>query len=380
MDDADVFALAALAQEGLGPGRLARLRAAFGSLASASRAAAAGRNPPDGVPDDAFARLTQLDLVGARGRLEEARAAGVTVVGWEHPAYPAPLRVIPRPPQLLFVQGTLPPVLAQPVHRVRTAAIVGTRRPTGRGKELAHELAASLAQLSVCVVSGLALGIDAAAHEGALAAGGRTVAVLGGGHGHLHPPAHRGLADRMLAAGGAVISEHLPDVRPDRHHFPHRNRIVSGLARLVVVVEAGLRSGTASTVDHALEQDRQVFACPGRPGDPSVAGTLRFLSEGAHVVADLEDVLMHFRDGAAAAPPHPPDAILEALAPVDEATLDDLGRALNEGAATLLARLTALELSGAVVRTAAGRYRLAAEIRRRYHVGAAASVPERKRS
>lgn len=368
--------MAALAVEGLKAGRLAILRDAFGTLPAAVAAATAGIRPPAHVPATAFGRLAELDLTSAERVARGVRSAGVDILCWDDPRYPAPLWSAPQaPPALLYLQGTLPATYVLPAHRVRAAAVVGTRRPTGRGRALARELATALAALGVTVVSGLALGIDAAAHEGALDGDGPTVAVLGGGHGRLHPPSHRGLARRILEADGAILSEHPPDRQPERHAFPNRNRLVSGLARLVVVVEAALQSGTASTVDHAIDQHRDVFACPGRPGDPSVAGTLRYLRDGALIVSELEDVLFRFRHGAGHASAvagrgsgplgAEDDALLATLYGSEEATLDDLVARLDIPVAPLMVRLTRLELRGAVVRTAAGHYRLGADERRR---------------
>lgn len=313
------------------------------------------------------------------------RRAGVEVLCWEDARYPAPLwHSAHPPPPLLYVTGSLPATFTTAAPRVRAAAVVGTRRATARGLALARELAGELARLGVTVVSGLALGIDGAAHLGALEGDGVTVAVLGGGHAHLHPPSHRPLARRLLAAGGAIVSEHAPDVRPQPHTFPVRNRIISGLSRLVVIVEAGIRSGTNSTAAYACEQHRDVFACPGRPGDPSVAGTLALIRDGALLLTELEDVLFRFRAEAASpghadsrdapAPGRPLGAqglsagdasLLQALYRVDEASMDALELALRTGAADLASRLTRLELRGLITRTASGRYRLVASERER---------------
>ncbi|MEJ2666954.1 MAG: DNA-processing protein DprA, partial [Deinococcales bacterium] len=371
---------------GMGPRRLALLREVYGTLAAAVAGAERGAPAPSGFPSALFRALPgSLDRVRAARELDVARHTGVEVLCWDDARYPAPLWYGPQPPPpLLYLQGALPVTFAVTAPRVRAAAVVGTRRATGRGLALARELAGALARLGVTVVSGLALGIDGAAHVGALEAEGSTVAVLGGGHAHLHPPSHRPLAKRLLAAGGALVSEHAPDVRPQPHAFPLRNRIVSGLSRLVVIVEAGIRSGTNSTAEYAHAQHRDVFACPGRLGDPSVAGTLALIRDGALLLTELEDVLFRFRaepgDPAYAADrkPLPPgrspaarglsaadDGVLQVLYHVDEATLDALGLALRAGAADLAPRLTRLELRGLIARTASGRYRLAAGERER---------------
>ena len=371
MTDPAVLTLAALEADGVGAGRLLQLRDAFGTVAAGIDAALQGADPPARFPRALFHRVPhRLDLRSAARRVAGLRGAGIEVVCWDDPRYPAPLWLDDEaPPALLYLWGTLPAALARPAHRVRAAAIVGTRRPTGRGLALARELAASLAALDVVVVSGLALGIDGAAHEGALDGAGPTVAVLGGGHRYLHPPTHRSLARRIVRAGGAVLSEHPPEVRPERHFFPERNRLVSGLSRLVVVVEAGLRSGANSTAEHALRQHRDVFACPGRPGDPTVAGTLRLVRDGALLFTEHDDVLFRFRaePGAPRRPRPPPspasgpgqDRLLVALYGFEEATVDEVSATAGLAVPAALAGLTTLEMRGAVVRTLAGRYRLA---------------------
>jgi len=377
MDDAAVLTLAALEADGVGAGRLLQLRDAFGTVAAGIHAAVRGADPPPSFPRALFRGLPhRLELRAAARRVRAIRGAGLDAVCWDDARYPAPLWLDEEaPPPLLYLWGTLPGALSRPARRVRAAAIVGTRRPTGRGLALARELATLLAALDVTVISGLALGIDGAAHEGALDGGGSTVAVLGGGHRYLHPPTHRSLARRIVDAGGAVLSAYPPETRPEPHHFPERNRLVSGLSRLVVVVEAGLRSGAHSTVLHALRQHRDVFACPGRPGDPSVAGTLRLIRDGALPFTEHEDVLLRFRaeagapgrGRAAARPAFGPveDRLLAALDAVEEATVDEVSLAAGLRVAEALAALTALEMRGAAVRTRAGRYRLAGYERER---------------
>jgi len=370
MTDPAVLTLAALEADGVGAGRLLQLRDAFGTVAAGIDAALQRADPPARFPRALFHRVPhRLDLRSAARRVRSLRAAGLEVVCWDDPRYPAPLWLDDEaPPALLYLWGTLPAALSRPAHRVRAAAIVGTRRPTGRGLALARELAASLAALDVVVVSGLALGIDGAAHEGALDGGGPTVAVLGGGHRYLHPPTHRSLARRIVRSGGGVLSEHPPEVRPERHLFPERNRLVSGLSRLLVVVEAGLRSGANSTAEHARRQHRDVFACPGRPGDPTVTGTLRLVRDGALLFTEHEDVLFRFRAEPGAPPRRPSaspsigpgqDRLLAALYGFEEATVDEVSATAGLPVAAALSGLTTLEMRGAVVRTPAGRYRLA---------------------
>jgi DNA processing protein len=209
--------------------------------------------------------------------------------------YPRLLAEIPDPPGVLFVRGGMEPADAMAV------GIVGTRRATHYGKQTAERLAAGLARAGVTVVSGLARGIDAAAHRGALSAGGRTVAVLGSGVLNVFPPEHEKLAIEV-AAHGAVISEVAPTMPPLAGMFPQRNRIISGLSMGVVIVEAAHRSGALITARHAMEQGREVFAVPGQIDSPGSAGPHHLLRDGAKLVTCVDDILEELGHLPAAAP------------------------------------------------------------------------------
>ncbi|GEM_PF-112084 len=220
----------------------------------------------------------------AEREIAMAHEQGWTLLADRIPGYPALLRSIGSPPIVLSLAGD-PKTLAGPM-----VAIVGSRRPSSYGEKVAKRLASQLAERGLVVVSGLARGIDAAAHRGALEAGGRTVAVLATGLDRVYPPEHHELAARITESG-ALLSEFPPGSSPKRDHFPRRNRIVSGLSLGVVVVEAAQRSGSLITAGSALEQGREVFAVPGRIDDPFAAGTLDLLCEGAKIVRDAEDVV-----------------------------------------------------------------------------------------
>ena len=209
---------------------------------------------------------------------------GSTVVPYSSSRYPAGLRRLARPPLALFVLGPLEP--DQP----RTITIVGTRAATEYGRRTAHRLAGELADAGWRVASGIARGIDAAAHRGALEAGGETVGVPGCGFDHVYPAAHRDLY-RELARRGLLLSEHRPSVRPARGLFPRRNRILAGLARAVVVVQAGERSGALITVARAQEIDVEVLAVPGPVDLPASRGVNELLRDGAGVATNASDVL-----------------------------------------------------------------------------------------
>jgi DNA processing protein len=217
---------------------------------------------------------------------DQARVAraGVRVIVWGDPDYPTRLQEIASAPPVLYLRGTL--------EREDDAAIavVGARHATAYGEDLARELATELARRGLTIVSGLARGIDAAAHHGAVAAAGRTLAVLGSGLDQIYPPEHDGLGSEV-AAHGALISEFPLGTPPLRLHFPRRNRIISGLSLGVIVVEAGVGSGALITAHHALEQGREVFAVPGRVHARYSEGCNRLIKAGAKLVETWEDVL-----------------------------------------------------------------------------------------
>jgi DNA processing protein len=280
-------------------------------------------------------------------------------------AYPPSLARYPDAAPLLWVQGD-PLALAAP-----GIAIVGSRAATQHGLALARDFAGALARAGLVVISGLARGIDAAAHAGALAAGGRTVAVQACGPDLVYPAAHRRLASR-IAAQGARVTEFPPETPPRPQHFPLRNRLISGLAVALLVIEARERSGTLVTSGHAAAQGLDVFALPGPVGSPACAGSNRLLRDGAHVALDPEDVLGVLRlgglrleplPGAAAALPAAPRtsplgaAILTALerAPAHR---DELARRLSRAPQELALEILELELAGRIREERDGRFRV----------------------
>lgn len=196
-----------------------------------------------------------------------------------------PLKELAHAPESLYVKGHLPSE-RQPV-----VAIVGTRKPTPYGKEVTFDLAYKLAKRGVVIVSGLAFGVDAIAHRGALEAGGTTIAILPGGLENIYPAAHRKLAEEIIEKSGALISEYESDASPQKYHFLARNRIVSGLADAVIITEAGERSGTLSTTNHALDQNKEVFAVPGNITSHLSIGPNRLIQQGAHPVLNPSDIL-----------------------------------------------------------------------------------------
>ncbi|GIW95599.1 MAG: DNA polymerase III [Pirellulaceae bacterium] len=216
--------------------------------------------------------------------LAVCQAHGLRWVFRDEPDYPPLLAQLDDAPALLFYRGQL-----RPEHR-RAVAMVGTRYPTGYGLRQADRLARQLVQAGFTIISGLARGIDAAAHRAALAAGGSTWAVLGGGLLQMYPAEHRRLADQ-IASSGAVLSELPPEHPPRSGNFPQRNRIISGLSLGVVVVEAGIRSGALITAQHALEQGREVFAVPGSIENPVSRGCHQLIRDGAKLVESAQDII-----------------------------------------------------------------------------------------
>ncbi|PYJ25258.1 MAG: DNA-protecting protein DprA, partial [Verrucomicrobia bacterium] len=201
------------------------------------------------------------------------------------PSYPRPLRQIHAPPIVLYIWGELQ---ERDHHAI---GIIGARRTTYYGTESAKKLAYQLAYAGLTVISGLARGIDTAAHQGALAARGRTIAVIGAGLAKLYPPENAALAEKIRSGNGAVVSEFSMGIEPDRQTFPMRNRIISGWSHGILVVEAGLNSGALITAAQALEQGRSVYAVPGHINAPSTMGSNRLIQQGAKLVMDAADIL-----------------------------------------------------------------------------------------
>lgn len=256
---------------------------------------------------------------------------------------PERLLAIPDPPLRLHVRGDAAALAAPSV------AIVGSRRASAAGRESAHALARELSTAGLVVVSGLAYGIDAAAHRGALAAGGRTIAVFGGGLKRVYPSGHTALAEQIVAAGGALVSEYAAEQAPRKHQFPERNRLISGLTLGVVIVEATVASGSLITARMAAEQGREVMAVPGPIASPLSGGCHRLLKSGAALIENAEDVLfaIGFEASPAAAPRTPPAALAGVFEQVGAAvtSLDHVAAAAGlqpEAAAQALAELELL--------------------------------------
>lgn len=392
---------------GVGPVAFASLLRAFGTARAvllaatdepaqfASRWREAPADGDESVVVQGLAERIAAHAETAAALAERVRSLGLRLVTLDDDDYPPRLRAVEFPPPLLFVQGRVA-ALALP----QAVAVVGTRRPTESGRRIAAWIASAVSGLGAAVVSGLAVGIDGAAHSAVLAEGGTTVAVLGGGHARLYPRAHERLAEAIAAAGGAVVAELPPDTTPTRGTFPRRNRIISGLASATVVVEAGMRSGALITAGWALEQGRECFVVPGAIDAPASLGCnafLRLFPGQARIASGipelLEDLELVGRDAATPETPdaqrsgggsprngtRPPrgdvaagdgqvgraatlavlgelEARIAACLVEESVTVDQLAARTGIPVSTVLSTLTLLELRG-LVRAVYGRYR-----------------------
>ena len=270
---------------GVGPRTSRALLARFGSAGRALRAPEASLREVPGVGGKLAEKIARADReIDAEAELALCRRMGVVPLAQGADDYPQPLNEIPDPPSLLYVRGAIEPGDQLAV------AIVGSRKCTPYGLRIAERLATSLARVGLTVVSGLARGIDAAAHRGALAGGGRTLAVLANGLSQVYPPEHDKLAEEV-ARSGALIAESPMMQGPLAGLFPQRNRIISGLSLGVVVVEATPRSGSLSTASHATEQNREVFAVPGPVDSLPSRGCHHLIRDGAKLVETVDDIL-----------------------------------------------------------------------------------------
>jgi DNA processing protein len=299
---ADREALAVLLSvHGMGPLTLGRLVDGLGSPAAilgvaerpnAEAELVAASVDPDGATRAIPKAVAEAIVAAAASRdaiLADVARSKLRVVALGDPDYPSRLVAIEMPPPALFVRGTLEPLAAEHV-----VAVVGTRKPSPPGRRIASRIATALGRAGATVVSGLAIGIDGAAHAACVTDGAPTVAFIGGGHAALFPRAHDRLADAVVDGGGAVISEYAPRTEPTRGTFPQRNRLISGASDGVVVIEAGARSGALVTASWALEQGRECFLVPGSIDSPASTGCNGFLRDWpglARIVSGIPQLL-----------------------------------------------------------------------------------------
>jgi len=271
--------------KGLGCVGFKKLAAHFADPTAALSARPAELKNVPGLDKDAIEGLLGFsEWALAEAEIRRAREAGVRIVPFIDPHYPARLRAIADPPPLLYIKGEFSAADEKAV------AIVGSRSASDYGRKVARNICRGLASLGFTVVSGMARGIDGTAHESALDGGGRTIAVLGSGVDRIYPPEHQGLSERITRQG-AVISELSLGARPVAFNFPARNRLISGLSLGVVVVEATEKSGSLITAAHALEQNREIFAVPGEVGSSRSRGAHRLIRQGAKLVENADDII-----------------------------------------------------------------------------------------
>jgi DNA processing protein len=341
--------------------RFGTLEAAWGASSSELRSAGLDRNVVDAIIE----HRTKIDPTKES---ERVLAAGVTVLTWHDTDYPSLLREIDDLPPVLYMRGTFPQSLP-------SVTIVGTRKPTAYGREVAAHLASELAEAGVAVISGLARGIDGAAHRATLKAGGTTVAVLGCGVDINYPPEHAQLTEE-IAETGAILSEYSLGTKPEARHFPRRNRLLSGLSVATLVIEAGDGSGTLSTVKFALEQNREVLCVPGSIYSPASTLTNKLIQEGAKPILNVRDVLEEIR----ALPPVESQQELPGLAyesTAEEATIydalayepqhvDELSRATGLPVTDITGTLAVMEIQGRVLQVGRMNYIRAREPKASY--------------
>jgi DNA processing protein len=334
---------------GIGPARLRALLDVFGSVEAAWHA------PVEKLNQVGLDRRSTANLLEARKSLDleaelvRLRQAGVQAYTWEDAAYPARLLAINDAPPVLYVKGELRP------QDDFAVAMVGTRQASVYGKEATRRLAGDLARSGVTIVSGLALGIDTQAHQSALEAGGRTLAVLGCGVDVIYPWDNKGLAERIVKQG-ALVSDYPLGTRPEATNFPPRNRVISGLSRAVIVVEAGERSGALITAKFAADQGRDVFAVPGSIFNRNSLGTNALIRDGARpllsaseVLEDLDmDAAVQQAEARALIPGDETEALLLKTLSDEPIHVDAVRQATGLPIATVSSTLALMELKGLI--------------------------------
>jgi len=342
---------------GIGPVRVERLLDHFGDLGSAWNA----RRPQlleAGLSSKLCQRLAAVQRQTDLDRLLDGiRHDGVQVLTWQDAKYPQRLRHISQSPFVIYLKGDL-----REEDRW-SAAVVGTRRFSPYGRQVTEGITRVLAEQGITIVSGLARGIDGIAHRAALDAGGRTLAVLGSGLDQIYPPEHRGLAER-IGRQGALLSDYPPGTPPEGGNFPPRNRIISGLSRVVLVMEAGIKSGALITANYAAEQGKDVFAVPGKITAPLNKGTNLLIKQGAHPLLEAQDVLDFLnmklvetsRVVQSTLPGDPREALLYSAVGDEPLHVDELSALTKLPIEEVTAALTVMELKGMVQKTFGMKY------------------------
>jgi DNA processing protein len=334
---------------GIGAVRMQTLLDHFGDAETAWKA-----SPFDlvaaGLSAKLVERITQVrGSVNLEEYIAQAEKNDVRILTWDDLEYPSHLKEIDQPPPVLYLRGSFTPEDSWAV------AIVGTRAVTPYGRQVTDELATILAHNGVTVVSGLARGVDSIAHNAALKAGGRTLAVLGSGVDKIYPPEHRAMAEKIISQG-AILSDYAPGTPPESANFPPRNRIISGLSMAVAVVEAGDTSGALITAEFAVEHGRDVFAVPGNIFAPQSKGPNRLIANGAKILLSPQDVLealdltrnVERREVRRAVPGDATEAALLDMLGVEPLHVDDIRAQIGLPVEKVSAALAMMELKGMV--------------------------------
>ena len=356
--------------KGIGAVRMQALLQYFGDLEIAWKAAPV-ELARAGLGLKAIERILQarqnVDLEKVWAKIE---TQGIKILTWEDETYPQRLKEIEQPPPVLYIRGDYLP------DDLFAVAIVGTRRVTPYGRQITEELAAFLAANNLTVISGLARGVDAIAHQTALRAGGRTIGVLGSGVDKIYPPEHRVLAEKMMERG-AIISDYAPGTPPDASNFPPRNRIISGLSMAVVVIEAGETSGALITAEFAAEQGREIFAVPGSILAPQSKGTNKLIQNGALPLLSVNDLmqaldLTHMGEQKVARKVIPSDATEARLMDVlgaEPLHVDEIRNQTELPIEKVSATLALMELKGMVRQVGGMNYVAVREVQSDYSTG-----------
>jgi DNA processing protein len=356
--------------KGIGPTRLRLLLDAFGDVATAWKASSVDLEEA-GLGQKLIKSLIEMRQGGELDRVVTIiEKYHIEVLTWNDPGYPRRLKEIEQSPPVLYVLGKFSEDDQWAV------AVVGTRKVSAYGRQVTQEIVGYLAQNGVTIISGLARGIDGIAHQAALDAGGRTIAVLGNGLDYIYPPEHRRLAIEILD-NGALVSDYPPGTAPESTNFPPRNRIISGLAQAVLVIEAGIKSGALITAAFAAEQGRHVFAVPGTIYAPQSKGTNLLIREGAHILLNGLDVLellnlanVHEqRTARTVLPTNATEARLFEILSRESMHIDEIRNLAELPIETISGTLTLMELKGMVRQVGPMRYMAINEESELYEVG-----------
>jgi len=355
--------------KGIGPVRLQKLLQYFGDIRAAWEARSYQLQAA-GLNSSLVKRMSEIRHGVSLDELEQKLSIqGIQVLTWDDSAYPDRLRQIAQSPFVLYIKGD---IVAEDTWAV---AIVGTRRYSSYGRQVAENISHTLARNGITIISGLARGIDGIAHRTAMDAGGRTIAVLGSGLDILYPPEHRALAEE-ISNKGALISDYPLGTPPDGSNFPPRNRIISGLSKIIIVIEAGERSGALITATYAAEQGKDVFAVPGKISAPMSKGTNLLIKQGAHPLLDPQDVLdllnmtlvAEQRVIRKALPSDPKEAVLYQAVGEEPLHVDEICSQVNLPIEEVTSTLALMELKGMVRKMFGMKYVAVRELNAGYHI------------